>query len=226
MTWQSFYLGAFLLGFLLSIVTLLSGFVHLPVGRGLHLPHLAGRGFGHALGHVLGHGPAGHATVGGGGAAAAPGPAGHAHGHSHSDGLSPLNFATAMAFLAWFGGAGYLATSRAHVLWLVGLVVATAAGLLGAGIVFAFLTRVLARHESALDPADFEMVGTLARVIVPIRAGGTGEISFSHGRTRRCSGARVDEGTLGAALPRGAEVFVTRYEKGIAYVRPFEADEL
>lgn len=215
MTWQSFYLGAFLLGFLLSVVTLLSGLVHLPVGRGLHLPHLLGRGFGHGLAHGTG-----------GGGASPPGHALHAHGHGRADGLSPLNFATAMAFLAWFGGAGYLATSRGHFLWLVALFVATAAGLLGAGIVFGFLTRVLARNESALDPADFEMVGTLARVIVPIREGGTGEISFSHGRTRRCSGARVDGGGSPPSLPRGAEVFVTRYEKGIAYVRPFEADEL
>jgi membrane protein implicated in regulation of membrane protease activity len=203
MTWQTFCLGAFLLGFLLAAITLVAGFVHFPVGRGLHLPH------GGLHGH--GHGPVAAGTNG--------------HGHARPT-MSPLNFATAMAFLAWFGAAGYLATSRAHAVWLVGLAVATSAGLIGAGVVFGFLTRVLVRHESTLDPADYEMVGTLARVIVRIREGGTGEISFSHGRTRRCSGARSDgAGTAGpVSLPKGAEVVVTRYEKGIAYVRPFEAD--
>jgi len=56
-------------------------------------------------------------------------------------------------------------------------------------------------------------------VNVPIRAGGTGEIIFSQAGTRRAAGARSDDGT---ALPKGAEVVITRYEKGIAYVRRWE----
>ena len=81
------------------------------------------------------------------------------------------------------------------------------------------MARVVARRESALDPADFQMVGVLGRVSMPIRTGGTGEITFSQGRTRRCSGARRDgDGEIG----RGSEVIVTRYEKGIAYVRRWD----
>ena len=37
---------------------------------------------------------------------------GHAHGHGASTAVSPINFATVMAFLAWFGGTGYLLTSQ------------------------------------------------------------------------------------------------------------------
>ena len=33
------------------------------------------------------------------------------------------------------------------------------------------------------------------------------------------SGARAESGT---AIPKGVEVVVTRYEKGIAYVRPWD----
>ena len=204
MTWHSFYLAVFLFGFVLSVVTLLAGTVHLPVGRGCHFGH---GGFHGPMGGVHGIG-AGHGAASG--------------SHASSHGLSPLNFATAMAFLAWFGGAGYLATAKAHVVWLAGLAIATAAGLVGGGIVFGFMTKVLTSHEMALDPADFEIVGALATVIVPIRKGGTGEISFRLGRTRRCAGARSDGP---GALAKGAEVVVTRYEKGIAYVRPFETDE-
>jgi hypothetical protein len=36
---------------------------------------------------------------------------------------------------------------------------------------------------------------------------------------RRVSGARSDDGT---AIPKGTEVVVERYEKGIAYVRRWE----
>jgi hypothetical protein len=225
MTWQSFYLGVFLLGFVLSIATLLAGLVHFPAGHGIHFGHggfhgpsgFHGPGAAHGgsgVGHGVGHGPA---PTGGGASGGQAGPA------ARGSGMSPINFATAMAFLAWFGAAGYLATSRAHVVWLAGLGLATAAGLLGAGLVFGFLAKVLARHDLPLDPADYRVEGALAKVIVPIREGGTGEISFSLGRTRRCAGARRDGP---GALPKGVEVVVTRYEKGIAYVRPFETEEI
>ncbi|MEO8191892.1 MAG: hypothetical protein ABI682_16295 [Acidobacteriota bacterium] len=196
MTWENFYLGCFLVGFALAASSFAAGFLHLPF-HGVHLPH----GPGHA--HGAGHGP------GDAGVAA----------HPNRPSGSPLNFSTAMAFLAWFGGTGYLLTGHSSLATLVVLAVATAAGTLGAGVVFGFLTRVLLRREAALDPADFVMVGVLGRITVPIRNGGTGEITFSQGRTRRCSGARL-EGAADAA--KGAEVVVTRYEKGIAYVRPFE----
>jgi hypothetical protein len=56
-------------------------------------------------------------------------------------------------------------------------------------------------------------------VTVPIRAGGTGEIVYSQEGTRRSAGARSDSG---APIPRGSEVVVTRYDRGIAYVRLWE----
>ena len=67
-----------------------------------------------------------------------------------------------------------------------------------------------------MDPADFEMVGVLGRLCVPIREGGTGELIYSQMGTRRVCGARSDDG---GAMAKGTEVVVTRYEKGIAYVR-------
>ena len=49
--------------------------------------------------------------------------------------------------------------------------------------------------------------------------GGTGELVYAQGGTRRVSGARAESD---AAIPKGVEVVVTRYEKGIAYVRPWD----
>ncbi|MGA8524528.1 MAG: hypothetical protein WB629_00510 [Candidatus Sulfotelmatobacter sp.] len=89
-------------------------------------------------------------------------------------------------------------------------------GLIGGGIVFLFLSKVLISEDENMDPADYEMVGVLGRICSPIRAGGTGEIIYTQMGTRRVCGARSDEGSV---IAKGTEVVVTRYEKGIAYVR-------
>ena len=195
MTWQDFYLVCFVVGFVLAALALLSGFVHWPVSHGIHLPHA-------------------HVSAPGGGTAAGHGASAHAAG-----GISPWNFASLMTFLAWFGGVGYLLVAKGTLPHLVVLALATAAGGAGAFCVFVFLTRFLLRHEHPLDAADYRMVGVLGRITVPIRAGGTGEIVYSQAGTRRSAGARSEEGR---EIGRGLEVVVTRYDRGIAYVRPWE----
>ena len=130
-----------------------------------------------------------------------------------------FNFGTIAGFLAWFGGTGYL-LDRYYSVWIVlSLIVATLSGLGGASIVFLFIAKVLMRREASLDPADYDMVGVLGRLSIRIRPGGTGELIYSQEGTRRVAGARSENG---AAIPKGAEVVVTRYEKGIAYVRPWD----
>lgn len=142
------------------------------------------------------------------------------HGTGHGGGgISPYNFATLMAFLSLFGGVGYLLSSHGGFAGFVVAGIAIAAGIAGAALVFVFLTRVLLRHERSLDAADYEMVGVLGRVTVPIREGGTGEVVYSQGGTRKSVGARSENGT---AVARGVEVVVTRFERGIAYVRGWE----
>ena len=139
--------------------------------------------------------------------------------HGGGSGQLPwFNFGTLSAFLAWFGGIGYL-LQRYSGLWFVAvLAVATISGLAAASAVFWFLAKVLIAREKPLDPADYEMVGVLGHVSIPIRAGGTGEITYSQEGTRHVTGARAEEAV---AIAKGTEVLVTRYEKGIAYVRPW-----
>src|SRR5271157_3006898 len=189
MTWAMFYLVCFLIGVTLSVLSFLGGSFHLPHVH-VHLPH----GGAHVAGGVH--------TAGGTGAQ-----------------MPFLNFGTVTAFLAWFGGTGYLLTRYSSLVVAGILVVAIVAGLAGAMIVFWFVAKLLLKHDVELDPADYERVGVLARISSPIREGGTGEIIFSQEGTRNTCGARSDNGE---ALPRGAEVIVTRYEHGIAYVRRFE----
>jgi membrane protein implicated in regulation of membrane protease activity len=141
----------------------------------------------------------------------------HAGGAGHGGAEMPwFNFGTLAAFLAWFGGTGYLLQNYYHVWFVAALAISIVSGIGGAAIVFWFLAKVLMSKEEALDPADYEMVGVLGKLSMPIRQGGTGEIIYSQGGTRRVSGARSEGGD---AIPKDSEVVVTRYEKGIAYVR-------
>jgi hypothetical protein len=189
MNWSDFYLVCFIIGFGLSALAFLAGSVH------LHLPHLH-----------LHHGI--HVPV-----------RGMVRGAARGSELPWFNFGTIAAFLAWFGGTGYLLQHYYSVWFVVTLAVATVSGIGGASIVFWFLAKVLMAREAALDPADYDMVGVLGRLSIGIRPGGTGELIYTQEGTRRVTGARSEDGN---PIARGSEVMVTRYEKGIAYVRPWE----
>jgi hypothetical protein len=138
------------------------------------------------------------------------------HGGAQVGQLPWFNFGTLSAFLAWFGGVGYLLERYSRLWFLTALAVSTLTGLAAAAGVFWFLANVLFAHEAPLDPADYDMVGVLGKLSIPIRQGGTGELIYSQEGTRRVSGARSEDGS---AISKGAEVMVTRYEKGIAYVK-------
>jgi len=214
MTWANFYLICFAVGFAFSLISFLGGGTRWR----LHLPHLP-----HGGAHlpVAGHGVGAHAPVGAG---HAPGASAGAHGAvvkgsaqvTTDTSISPFNFVTFTAFLAWFGGTGYLLTRYSSVWFAMGLGIAVASGLVGGGIIFLFLSKVLTAEDENMDPADYEMVGVLGRTSISIREGGTGEIIYSQAGTRRTCGARSDDGT---PIAKGVEVVVTRYERGIAYVR-------
>jgi len=144
---------------------------------------------------------------------------GHTHvPHGGGHGTSFLNFGTIVAFLAWFGGAGYLLTEHSALWFVLALLISVATGLAGAAVVF-LVIRKLAADERPLDPEDYRMEGVLGQLSSPIRAGGTGEIIFSQEATRRSAPARSEDGT---AIPNNTEVVITRYEHGIAYVRRWD----
>jgi membrane protein implicated in regulation of membrane protease activity len=143
----------------------------------------------------------------------------HLHHSAQGRGGSWFNMGTIAAFLAWFGGTGYLLEHYYGVWFVLALGISVVSGLGASSVVFWFLAKVLMGREAPLDPADYDMVGVLGKLSSPIRAGGTGELIYSQEGTRRVAGARSEDG---AAIPKGIEVVVTRYEKGIAYVRPWD----
>jgi hypothetical protein len=175
------------------------------VGLLLSVLSFAG-GFGHLH---LGHFHAGH----------------HAHAaHTHGNSISPFNMFTTMAFLCWFGGAGYLLTHYRFAVVPVIFALAVGIGLAGAGLIFGFLTKVLLPRERTMLPEDTEMCGVVATVSSELKPSGLGEILFSLDGTRRGAAARSEDGQ---PIPRDAQVLVMRYEQGVAYVRRFDdLDEL
>ncbi len=199
MTWESFYLVCFLAGLFLSAFTLLGGMGHF--GGHVHLPH--GSHLPHA-GHVA------HAAQGGAGQKSAAG---------QGAAVPWWNAFSLMIFLCWFGAAGYLLTRYGSFVTAVVLVLAVVCGIAGGAIVFLFLTRVLMPHEHELTADETEVVGAVGRVSSPIRADGTGEIVYEQLGARCCAPARSEDGV---PISKQEEVFVVRYERGIAYVRRWE----
>src|SRR2546423_9518834 len=97
MTWSDFYPLCFLVGFSLSVLSFLAGAVHLPLPFKIHLPF--------------------HGAHHGGGGASYGGLPGGPH-------ISWVSASSAMAFLARFGGTGYLLTRHAPLLPPVSVLIA------------------------------------------------------------------------------------------------------
>jgi membrane protein implicated in regulation of membrane protease activity len=199
MNWESFYLVCFLVGLLLSAVSLLGGMGHF--GGHVHLPHFLDAGHISHIPHV-GHVPHGAGAGMDGGA-----------------NVPWWNAFSIMIFLCWFGAAGYLLTRYGGLVAAVVLVLAAICGVAGGVIIFLFLTKVLLPHERELTADDTEIVGTVGRVSSAIRAGGTGEIVYEQMGALCSAAARSDDGD---AIAKQEEVYVIRYEKGIAYVKRWE----
>jgi hypothetical protein len=181
MNWPVFFLGCFVVGFVLSALSFAFGIVDMHV----HFPWET------------------HVDVGG------------VHG-AHAHAIGPINFATVTAFVAWFGGAGYLLTAEFRWLLLPTVIASGFIGLGGATVVFLLMAKVLWSPHENMQSADYEMVGVLGQLSLPIREGGLGELVYTQGGTRKSCGARSDDGS---AIEKGSEVVVTGYERGIATVR-------
>jgi membrane protein implicated in regulation of membrane protease activity len=197
MTWTDFYLLCFMVGFSLSVLSFLAGAVHIHLPFKMHMPFHGGH-----------HGGVGHAS--GGGARG---------GTSHGGHLSWFNASTAMAFLAWFGGVGYILSVHSHVVALTALGIAIVAGVCAAFVVFRFMVKLMNEESSQLKDEDYRHEGLICTVTVPIRENGTGEVVYLQAGVRRSTGARSQDGK---ALEKGVEVVIEKYENGIAFVRRWE----
>ena len=194
MNWQTVYLICFVVGVALSVLSLAGGMGRFGVH--MHLPHAH-------LGH-LPHGAGMHGAA--------------VRGAGHST-VPWWNAFSVMIFLCWFGAAGYLLTRYGALMAGVVLLLAAACGAAGGAIIFWFLVKVLLPHERELTADETEVVGAVGRVSAPIRPGGTGEMIYEQLGAVRSVPARAEDGE---PIEKQAEVFVVRFEKGVAFVRRFE----
>jgi len=215
----AFYLICFVVGFLFVFASLFLGMTH----DVLHIPGFSsGDGGSVDVGHEVGVEPGADAVGNAHLEVSESGATGPTQGQAYhgGHGVSPINVSTIMAFLTWFGGAGYILEVYAGFWGLLSVVSASLIGLLGGMLIFYFLARVLIPGQRILNPADYRLEGTVARVTVPIAPDRVGEIVYTKGGSRRSDGARSSNGS---AIGRGTEVVIVRYEKGIAYVEPWNS---
>ena len=211
----------------------LGGAAHLPAGHtGLHvgaahasatLPggHVAPALHAHAGDGIGAHGPASvtHGHVPGGTPSAghanavaetAPGSALIAAAGWSLSWLSPLTLA---AGVMWFGAGGLLGGLVAPAL---AVVVAFVAALLGAGIVRTVMSA-FARASSA--PLAADPIGAIGTLNARIQPGMLGEVGYDLEGLHRTAPARAEEQ---ASLPRGTNVVIVGYERGVARVRTLD----
>ena len=195
--WESIYFACFIAGLLLSILSLIGGMGH--ISWHFHPPH---------AGHIP---QVGNAT----GARAA----GASQSSATIATIPWWNAFSIMVFLCWFGAAGYLMTRYGTLVAGLVFVLSAVCGLVGGAMVFLFLAKVLMPHDRELTSDETAVTGVVGHVSSVIRTGGTGEILYEQMGARRSVAARADKGEL---IAKGEEVFVVRYERGIAYVQRWE----
>jgi hypothetical protein len=161
-------------------------------------------------GHSFGHG----SDFGGHG-----GDVGHGADAHGGVGVPVVNFGTVTAFMTWFGGIGFLLSAYSQIVGVATVMVSIVGGLVGGGLIFLFMAKVLARDQIPMDPSDYYLPGTLGRITVTVPANGTGEMVYTQAGTRKTAAVR---GAAGESIGKGTEVVVLRFERGIAYARPWE----
>ncbi len=196
---ETVFLACFVFGALFTLASVVLGFGghgagHLAHGHdGLHLGHAHD-------GLHLGHGHEAH------GSHAEPG-----------DRFPWFSASSLIGGLTWFGAAGYVLLRLGS--WGLPAVVlgALIAGAIGWYLIARFLGLILS-GERVMDPDDYRLEGTIGQVTVTIPPGGTGEVVFSKGGSRRSEAARA---LGGAVIPRGSEVVIASYADGFATVQPW-----
>jgi len=131
-----------------------------------------------------------------------------------------LNLYGILSFLFFFGLLGYLLHNATHANAITAVVIAIIIGLAGgAGINMAYL-RLFGQDYGSLGRATSEVTGRIAKVNLPIRANGIGEIVYiGDNGSRHSLGARSANST---AIPADADVVIVDFVNGIASVESWD----
>ena len=131
-----------------------------------------------------------------------------------------VQFRHLAAFLAWFGGTGFLLERYYHVWVVIAILVATLSGLGAAAVVFWFLAKVLMADEQPLDPGRLRhgrRAGPHHHSHPPRRHRRAGLLRRAARATWPARAAKTAH-----AIAKGAKSSSRATRKGIAYVRRWE----
>lgn len=151
----------------------------------------------------------------------------HFHLGNHSTdfhgGHSPFNLSTILAFLTGFGGMGYILLNNSFISGILIILIAVITGFIISALLFIFLSKVLLRDESVMKDMDYQLVGTLGTISIPVQLESIGEMKFILHGTTRSIGVKEQDGYM---IPKGTKVVILKVEKGIAVVSMFEKHEI
>lgn len=120
--------------------------------------------------------------------------------------LSALNPTIITTFLAFFGLTGVFFVSSFPALGYITLAPALIGGFIAVKIVTTIMNAAFARMYSSSAATEYDVLGHMAEVTVPIPAGRTGEVTYIVASKRYASPAKAKSPEL--EIKRGTKVFV------------------
>jgi membrane protein implicated in regulation of membrane protease activity len=133
-----------------------------------------------------------------------------------SVGVSPLSPITIASFVTSFGGLGLIGTQLFRLPDVASLFFGGVGGVLIAGGMFLFYSRVLVAGEGSSTVRMSDIRGKQAEVIVPIPKDGLGQVAFVTRGVRSTWSARSVDGK---PVPRGSVVTIETLTGNTATVR-------
>ena len=234
------FVGCFVFSGAFLVITSLLGLGHHAVGG--HTTHVGGHGghVGHAHGGVGAHSASStthaaalpqHPTPGM--RIVLPNHAASSHqatsGQSTSSDMGSslisllglVNLNAVLAFLFCFGLFGYVLHNITPAGALVAILIALILGMIAGMGINLLYAQLLGRETGRLGASSSTVEGRIAKISIPVRAGGLGEVIYEGDQGSRHSlGARS---TDGSAIPRDADVVIVEYINGIALVQEWDA---
>jgi len=135
--------------------------------------------------------------------------------------VSPISPITISTFITTFGGIGIITRQAFDLPVSISLLVAVASGLLCAGLMFLFYSKLLIGSQGSSEVRVHDLAGSIAEVTVPISAQSMGEIALVARGGRVTYPARS---TAGIAIAKGTPVTIDRMVGAQALVSPADPD--
>lgn len=151
------------------------------------------------------------------------------HGHSihihygSGKGFASFHFSAVLVFLTVLGGLGFLLLKFSSLTAAAVVFISTVgASILGGGFLLLF-SRVILKLDDSMVEEDYELIGQIGYISVPVNDDRVGEMKYTFKETKRSISIRSE---TGEAIHKGEKVIILRVKNGIATVIPFEKSHI